>query len=905
MTNLALKINAIRGLKGSQPFQVPIRATMAKDPTQTIMLRHAWIMDTNARFGALKSVIRTSIVDNDCFGLKEKPKDVAEIIAMSRLQDELDKLTPVTPNGFAYNKNQRKVSGFMSWLREQEQLGILEVTAGRARDGVDAWSNVYIRSSYQKGLQRARQDLIATGVELNPFSEIPGGVGTVFKQPFHAEAVGLIYTRVYDELRGVTRAMDGDISRVLSRGLAEGKGPEALARALNQRVDAIGVNRARLIARTETVLAFNTAAINSYTSAEQIIGKTIYVQWWTAGDAKVRPAHIERHGEVYKKDEAYDMLGEPNCRCTVLPYIPDWKTKGKVGGVEGKGVVPSEAMQEAVYGGPGIISAIIDIASQGKYMSADDVVEQLIPLFPGRSAEAMRKTVTAQLGSQLKSKGYVIEKMKEGRKTLYKIARKPDGKKVKPKPKPKPVVKPKPDKKVKPKPGPTPPPTKAKTVTGAIIDIASEDFVTVDQVTEALKKLFPDRVRAKMRKTVQAQLGSQLRAKGYVIEKYKEGRITYYKITGKPDGKKVVPKKTTPAKKTIPKKPEKIDKAGLQMLLDDLEEQKLILQKELTDLNSSNLSSIDKYMKRTLIEAELKQLRLQIASVYYEQKDFAAIRQMKRDRVFPRVSKDSQTLLAKSGKLAHFNKVVDDAFDYMPYDLVEDLMENSKIYLHDKRYFRAYHQGMYTGGDLYSSNIHLGLYNLDSTTMAHEFAHAIDQYWSGKRNRVGGWWSDSKYIKKKDGDKYRKLFKNQHSGKKRIYTNGDGEYWEDNWIHNYEGRVYTRSYGDTGIEWWSMNMQRYAEYRTIQNDLKSNIVKTQRVWRRDIDFLKQTIKEAPKYSYRSEYAKKQLKKYGDFDKYIQLKALEVSNWDAVREKYTHLAKFIEDKFNTNFIAYGK
>ena len=52
--------------------------------------------------------------------------------------------------------------------------------------------------------------------------------------------------------------------------------------------------------------------------------------------------------------------------------------------------------------------------------------------------------------------------------------------------------------------------------------------------------------------------------------------------------------------------------------------------------------------------------------------------------------------------------------------------------------------------------------------------------------------------------------------------NGDGKYWKDNWINNYEGRIYDS--GGPGQEWWSMNCQRYSKYKEQLDKFDDKII---------------------------------------------------------------------------------
>jgi len=225
-------------------------------------------------------------------------------------------------------------------------------------------------------------------------------------------------------------------------------------------------------------------------------------------------------------------------------------------------------------------------------------------------------------------------------------------------------------------------------------------------------------------------------------------------------------------------------------------------------------------------------------------------------------------------------KAIDEAYEFMPYDMFNALFDknrNMKIYYHDSPSFRAY----YRPGN---NEIHLGILN-GRVTIAHETAHAIDDLWSGSRHATGGMWSDAtRFVSETEGQVYRKWFTSHHKGVKLKYHNGDGYYYEDNWIHNYEGRIYVGGYPqNTGVEWFSMNVQRYADYRaylaTPKKQLLQEITERFELWGNI------TPKEYV-------YYKKNLHKFAE----------EVSEWSDVKSRYTHFAKFIEDKFGKNFAS---
>jgi SPP1 gp7 family putative phage head morphogenesis protein len=339
----------------------------ANDPTRTIPLRAQWMADATRRLRELQRDIRVVVGDWDVFGLDGEPgpsgglalqgdvniaprQDVAVLAGNlewtrggtgtggsdadqqgRKTQDDaqarLVTNAPPDPVRFMFTRDRAGTADeFFRWLRQAEREGILELVPGPGLGGEEPWTNLYVRSSYQKGLTSARAQLAAKGLDV-PTGTIPGGVvgidpvAAAFQTPFHAERIALIYQRVFTELEGVTATMNGQIRRVLARGIAEGIGADEMARRMADRVDKIGITRAKLIARTETVETYNQAAVNEFARAEQVIGEPVLVRWFTSLDERVRSSHRRRHAKVFTQAGGRSLLGEPNCRCALLPYI--------------------------------------------------------------------------------------------------------------------------------------------------------------------------------------------------------------------------------------------------------------------------------------------------------------------------------------------------------------------------------------------------------------------------------------------------------------------------------------------------------------------------------------------------------------------------------------------------------
>jgi SPP1 gp7 family putative phage head morphogenesis protein len=270
----------------------------------------------NKRFRKIRGIIRKAIVEDDCFGLT---KDRSRIIVQVQ---------------FDFPRSQDKVNAFMDWLKRQEDANIIETIRipqiGRPTE--QAWTDVYIRDSYKRGVIRARYELKNAGYDIPSLQET-GGIEASMSGPFHADRVGLLYTRTFNGLKGITDAMDNQISQVLAQGLADGDNPRLLAKKLTSTIsgpfgdlgitDTLGrfipaERRAQTLARTEVIRAHHQATIQEYKNwaAERV---KVKAEWVTAG-YNVCPECAALEGQVFKLTEIENMIPvHPNCRCVAIP----------------------------------------------------------------------------------------------------------------------------------------------------------------------------------------------------------------------------------------------------------------------------------------------------------------------------------------------------------------------------------------------------------------------------------------------------------------------------------------------------------------------------------------------------------------------------------------------------------
>jgi len=216
--------------------------------------------------------------------------------------------------------------------------------------------------------------------------------------------------------------------------------------------------------------------------------------------------------------------------------------------------------------------------------------------------------------------------------------------------------------------------------------------------------------------------------------------------------------------------------------------------------------------------------------------------------------------------------------DMYPLDVLDTLREKGvKINWHNS-YNRAW------WGQNTSNKVEV-FANDGYVTVAHEVGHAVDDVIFGAKHdlyQVGGSgtgfrWTNNPWVKAEDGKRLAGVYKSIHTKEIGTYTNGDGNYWKDNWIRDYEGRIYPWKGGTDGPEWWTMNCQRYAEYLNKASTY-DKILAGYRERAAAGSMLGQAGVEELVLKGKAKWAARE------------------TEWYLVQDRYPELAKFIEEKF---------
>jgi SPP1 gp7 family putative phage head morphogenesis protein len=290
------------------------------DPTQTTLLRNYFARDMDKRFTELALMVKRSVYNNDCFGLKK-----------SDLQG--NQMQPLSEEELKYKNSSEKIALFLLWLQTQVDRGILSSVNFQ-----DPWTNKYVYEAYKRGVIRSHFELIKAGYKIPTIEEL-GGIENVLKNIYHAERLSLLEGKVFTDLKGITDAMSSQISRILTEGFLNGETSAMLARKLVATINGTGMGdlgitdtlgrfipaarRAEMLARTEIVRAFNLATVQEYRNWG-VYEISVLAEWTTQKDEKVCPKCAPMDGKVFTLDEIELLLPfHPLCRCFIVPYIEE------------------------------------------------------------------------------------------------------------------------------------------------------------------------------------------------------------------------------------------------------------------------------------------------------------------------------------------------------------------------------------------------------------------------------------------------------------------------------------------------------------------------------------------------------------------------------------------------------
>lgn len=286
-----------------------MRTVLRLDPSRTFTLRRALGARIKKAFARFRLKLHDLLVKEDALGLT----------------GTVDQL-PVTNQRWSLKNDPDKINAFKQWIKQELKSTITSKTEEQL------WQS-YINKGFEKGVYRGYDDISRpaqtrfdlTGKEDEAREHIAFRAGSkdqfvkgVLGRPTTVDRVQMLVSRSFTDLEGVTDEMSTRMTRHLTDGLVQGKGPREVAREMDKDLN-LGRNRALTIARTNLVGVQAEGQLH----AMEEMGVTevgVAVEWSTADDGKVCSLCEPLEGVVFKVEEAHGLLPRhPNCRCAFMP----------------------------------------------------------------------------------------------------------------------------------------------------------------------------------------------------------------------------------------------------------------------------------------------------------------------------------------------------------------------------------------------------------------------------------------------------------------------------------------------------------------------------------------------------------------------------------------------------------
>lgn len=181
----------------------------------------------------------------------------------------------------------------------------------------------YVQPAYQQGTAQSVANLTVQSAEYalaRPTLE-----SVILSDPYRRR-IGLVRARVFEEMRGLTDYMRGDLGATLARGMAAGQNPRVIAKDIRARIG-VSQSRADRIARTEIPNALRQARMDETQDAQERLGIRTLEMHLSALSPSTRPEHAARHAKLFSVQEQKEWWARDansiNCKCSTVSVLVD------------------------------------------------------------------------------------------------------------------------------------------------------------------------------------------------------------------------------------------------------------------------------------------------------------------------------------------------------------------------------------------------------------------------------------------------------------------------------------------------------------------------------------------------------------------------------------------------------
>lgn len=214
----------------------------------------------------------------------------------------------ITTNAYKFKTNRALIKAFDLWLKGQIAKGILT-----------PWQDQYVKSAYRSGIVNAYVAAHRKNIEAMEPDPLNKFLKEVFNTAETVQKLRQLYTRAFENLKGLTDDTAQEVRQILVKGLADGKSPRVIGKELSDKVVGMSKDRGLKIARTEVIHAHAEGQLDSFERLA-IASVGAEVEWISATDPC--PICAELKGSRFSIDEARGRIpAHPSCRCSWVPVV--------------------------------------------------------------------------------------------------------------------------------------------------------------------------------------------------------------------------------------------------------------------------------------------------------------------------------------------------------------------------------------------------------------------------------------------------------------------------------------------------------------------------------------------------------------------------------------------------------
>ena len=229
----------------------------------------------------------------------------------------------------------------MSQINSYIEALLNEIIYGNAQGEWSAgwWANAYASGAYQQAAEQVITQTQLLAADAGVTQELPSlqylRAEAVVMEPGFQRRLGSGYARLFEDMKGFTGVDKRNMAGIITRGMAAGRSPRSIARAMERRGGEQYWRRWRFASTAVNVA--NRAGSWDETDAvnDEVFGDSDYmmkVMHLSALLATTRRDHAARHGTICTPAEEREWFatkatgGAINCHCSQVDILVNKKT---------------------------------------------------------------------------------------------------------------------------------------------------------------------------------------------------------------------------------------------------------------------------------------------------------------------------------------------------------------------------------------------------------------------------------------------------------------------------------------------------------------------------------------------------------------------------------------------------